>query len=260
MDGAEGVQNLGVDGAAEAAGSSGVEGVGPRALESPRERLLRLGAQALTDPELLAVLLGPCAKWGPGLDVAEGLLLAGGGLKALFQLDPHELCAVPGLGEERATQLVAALELSRRLQRPGEVRPRLSTPEEVYRYLRPELSLMRREVFHVLCFNARNLLLRDCRVAEGDTNSCLIDPREVFAVALSSRATGIVLAHNHPAGDPEPSANDLALTRHLAQGARLLGVKLLDHVVVGDCAFTSMRLRGFLPDDAEAGERSWNSR
>jgi DNA repair protein RadC len=228
--------------------------------EEPRERLLRLGASALSDPELLAVLLCSGAKGSSVLQMAEGLVEAGGGLKSLFLLDPHELCAVRGLGPARAAQVLAALELSRRLQKPTEARPRLSTPSEVYRYLRPSLALLRREVFHVLCFNSRNVLLRDARVAEGTINACPVDPREVFAAALLSRATAIALAHNHPAGDPEPSANDLALTRQLAQGARLLGIKLLDHLVVGDGGYTSMRLRGQLPEPTPEGGRAWSAR
>jgi DNA repair protein RadC len=110
-------------------------------------------------------------------------------------------------------------------------------------------------VFHVLCFNARNVLLLDARVAEGTINACLVDPREVFAAAITARATAIVLAHNHPSGDPEPSAQDLSLTRQLFEAGRLLGIKVLDHVVVGDGTYASLMERGELP--GSGGRESW---
>jgi DNA repair protein RadC len=110
----------------------------------------------------------------------------------------------------------------------------------------------------VLCFNPRNVLLHDARVAEGTMNACPVDPREVFATALIARASAIVLAHNHPSGDPEPSAQDVALTAQLSESGRLLGIKVLDHVVVGDGAYASLLERGQLVAGAE-GRGQWNA-
>jgi DNA repair protein RadC len=241
-------------------GHAGVGGGRPRPrADGPRERLLRLGASALSDPELLAVLLGTGIRGQPVVELSESLLAAGGGLKALVQQDPEELCDLPGLGPARAAQLLAALELGRRAQIAQEERPKLQTPQAIHEYLSPRLSALRREVFHVLCFNSRNVLLRDVRVAEGTMSSCPVDPREVFAAALASKATAIVLAHNHPSGDPTPSSPDVSLTLQLADGARLLGIKLLDHLVIGDGTYVSMLERGQLPSTASFGGRSWNS-
>lgn len=236
----------------------GGERLRPR-VEGPRERLLRLGASALTDSELLAVLLGTGIKGTGVIELAESLLAVGGGLKALVQQDPQELCSLPGLGPARASQVLAALELGRRAQTAEERRPRLQTPQQIYRYLAPKLSALSREVFHVLAFNSRNVLLRDLRVAEGTINSCPVDPREVFAAALGAKATAIVLAHNHPSGDPDPSTQDVALTLQLADGARLLGIKLLDHVIVGDGRYVSLLERGQLPSTESFGGGTWNS-
>lgn len=219
-------------------------------LEEMRERLFKLGASALTDPELLSVLLGTGAR-AHGL--AEELLCRSGGLKALLLKDPLELSMHPGLGPARTAQVFAALELGRRAQRTTERRPRLRTPREISGYLFPVLSALRREVFHVLCFNPRNVLLADVRVAEGTMNTCPVDPREVYAAALSTRASAIVLAHNHPSGDPEPSAQDLQLTLQLVEAGRLLGIKVLDHLVMGDGAYVSLMERGFLADDEGKG-------
>lgn len=208
---------------------------------------MRLGAHALTDPELLAVLFGTGSRGTPVLAFAENLLCAGGGLKALAQCDAQELCEFAGLGPARAVQMVAALELGRRVQTATDTRPRLLTPGQIFQYVWPSLCTLRREVFHVLCLNSRNALLLDARVAEGATNFCHVDPREVFRPALTARACAVVLVHNHPSGDPAPSALDLRLTEQLAGGARLLGLELLDHLIVGDGTYYSLLERGQLP-------------
>jgi DNA repair protein RadC len=213
-------------------------------LEEVRERLFRLGATALTDPELLAVLLVPGAR---ARHRAGELVSGRGGLKALLHMDPLHLCARSGLGPVRTAQVLAALEFGRRAQRATERRPRLRTPREIHTYLAPSLSALRREVFHVLCFNARNVLLADVRVAEGTLDTCLVDPREVYAAALHLKASALVFAHNHPSGDPEPSAQDLSLTAQLAEAGQLLGIKVLDHLVVGDGAYVSLLERGLMP-------------
>jgi DNA repair protein RadC len=200
------------------------------------------------------MLLGPGAR---ASELAEGLLSRSGGLKALLLKDPLELSMHPGLGPERTAQVLAALELGRRAQRATERRPRLRHPREIYRYLLPTLSALRREVFHVLCFNPRNVLLADVRVAEGTMNTCPVDPREVYAAALTLRASAIVLAHNHPSGDPEPSVQDLQLTMQLLEAGQLLGIKVLDHLVLGDGTYVSLMERGFFTDDE--GKSRWTA-
>lgn len=225
--------------------------------EQLREKLLQVGANALTDSELMALLFGASRRGQSPRALAETLLETGGGLRALLQEDPHELCARPGLGPSRAAQVLAALELGKRAQRTSDRRPKLRTPVEIDAYLRPQIALMRREVFHVLCFNSRNVLLRDVRVAEGTTNLCPVDPREVFATAINCHATGIVLAHNHPSGDPQPSTQDVALTRQLAEGARILGLRMLDHIVLGESGFVSFLEHGLLDGKLRTEVRSW---
>lgn len=213
-------------------------------MEGPRERLMRLGPGVLTDREILAVVLGTGVKGSPVQELAADLL--DGGLKALVQQSPAELATHRGLGPAKAAQIAAALELGRRLQRCEEARPRLRSPQEIYAYLQPELSHLGKEVFHVLCLNARSTLLRNVRVAEGTVNSCAVDPRELFHAALQVRASAVVLAHNHPSGDPEPSSLDLSLTRQVISGANLLNLQVLDHLVIGDGKYVSFLERGLL--------------
>ncbi len=247
-------------------GGGGVQGTewGPRGGgrrlsvdEGPRERLSRLGASALTDAELIALLLGTGSRGRPVWTVAEALLERGGGLKTLVTQDVEELAAMPGLGPAKAAALLAALELGRRVHRRDDARPHLVSPNEIYRYLAPRLGALRREVFHVLSLNSRNVLLRDARVAEGTVGVCPVDPREIFAGALAVRASGIVLAHNHPSGDPDPSDQDLALTAQISRAARLLSIRLLDHVIVGDGRFVSLLERRQLPAGEEA--KGWRA-
>jgi DNA repair protein RadC len=215
--------------------------------ELPRERLLRLGAGALTDSELLCVLLAGGGRANPVLSLAEALVATGGGLKALFLKEPQELVAHPGLGRARASQMLAALELGRRVQRSTELRPRLRFPREIYAHLAPSLSAQAKESFHVLCFNSRHFLLRQAKVSEGSADACSVDPREVFSVAVLSRATAMVVAHNHPSGDPEPSSSDLMLTQQLVDAGRVLNVRVLDHLIVGDACYVSLAERGRMP-------------
>ena len=208
-----------------------------------RERLLH-SPSALEDAELLGVLFGGRSRTVHGL--GESLLAAAGGLRALASMEPGELCSAAGLGRERAAQVLAALELARRAHLAAEERPRLRTAGEVYRYLAPRLALLRHEVFHVLSFNTRNVLVGDARVAEGTTDACTVDPREVFRAALEARATALIFAHNHPSGDPEPSEADLALTRELQAGARIFHLRVLDHLVVGAGRYVSLARAGLL--------------
>ena len=215
-----------------------------RMAETSRERLLEQGALALSETELLAVVLGSGTPGLPVRAIAESLLALGPGLLELSRRDPRELTYLPGVGPARAAQLAASLELGRRAQLSVDRRPRLRTPAEIYQYLSPALRSLRREVFHVLSLNGRNVLLGDARVAEGSMNACPVDPREVFSAALAARATAIVLAHNHPSGDPEPSEMDIALTEQLVEGGRILGIRVLDHLIVGDDGYVSLLERG----------------
>lgn len=200
----------------------------PRARNEIVTRLESVGPSALSDAELVRGILGARVD-------AEALISEHGGLKALL------------VSEDAPAQLRLALELGRRGLMAQESRPRLRNPREIYEYLAPTLGALRREVFHVLCFNARNVLLRDVRVAAGTVAACTVDPREVFRAALRAECSAIVLAHNHPSGDPEPSAADLNLTQQIVQGGQALGIQVLDHIVVGDGRYASLLERGEMP-------------
>lgn len=216
---------------------------GARSHDEARRRLLRLGAGALTDGELVGLLAGVT-------NPAHLAQLMEFGLHSLAQRPMEALLEAGVLAPRAACRLAAASELARRLGTERRCQsPRLSTPQAIWQWARPRLMGAQKEEFHVLCLNARHALLRDVRVAEGSVDQCHVDPRDAFAPAVACRASAVVLVHNHPSGDPEPSVNDVALTRQLRDGARLLCIRLLDHVVVADRGFVSMATRGLLGRD-----------
>ena len=231
----------------EASEGEGGEGRGSSDAQGPRDRLLALGASALSDQELLSLLLAAAgARGAASRSLAQWLLDTSGGLRALMLRDPAELADERGLGLPRAALLSAAVELGRRVQRGPDPRPILNNAGDVCRWVAPMASFTR-EVFRVLALNARRRLLRDILASSGSVDRCLVDPRDALAPAVAARATFVVLVHNHPSGNPEPSGMDFAVTQRLVDAASVLGIRVLDHLVVASEGFTSMGAMGLLP-------------
>ena len=197
----------------------------------PRARLARLGARALLDAELLALLIG---RGSAGTSAAHAVLDAAGDLAGLAGWECADFARVPGMGPAKAGELAAAVELARRVrersQDPGE---RLDAPGKVWARVEPLAMGLAVEKCWVLSLNRRNRLLALHEVSSGTATSSLLHPREVFRQALRHAAAAVIVAHNHPSGDPAPSHADRAVTRQLAEAGRVLGVELLDHVIVG---------------------------
>lgn len=171
-------------------------------------------------------------------------LLAHGGLRGLVQASDARLAE--HLSGVAIAALRASFEVTRRFRVSVDERPRLETPQAIAEFLMPQLAHLGHERFLVLCLNSRNILLKQVTVADGSVDQCHVDPRAVFSAALQAEATGIVLAHNHPSGSPEPSTQDVALTRQLREAGRMLCTRLLDHVVIGATSHVSMLTRGLL--------------
>ena len=213
--------------------------------DRPRERLEALGPPALSDAELLALLL---RTGGPGLDalaVAGVLLRRHGGLRGLARVGHRELWASPGIGPAKSATLLAALELARRLAarrlRAGAV---VRGPADVYRHFYPRLRDATQERFHVVLLDGRHRVMRDEVVSQGTLTASLVHPREVFRPALREAAAAVILVHNHPSGDPTPSQEDRDVTARLEQAGEILGVRVLDHVVVAESGYCSLREQG----------------
>jgi len=210
--------------------------------ERPRERCRRLGVGSLSAVELLALVLGGGSSQESGLALAHRLLERFSSLQTLGHADASEITTLPGVGPARSAAVVAAFELGRRAARrpDGEWRT-VSGPEDVVQVLRPFLEGLGQEAVAVLHLGARHQLLRVQVVALGGLNAAAIQPREVFRGAIASGAAAVVVGHNHPSGSPEPSADDVRLTKRLAACGETLGVTLLDHIVLGEGSFSSLR-------------------
>jgi DNA repair protein RadC len=214
----------------------------------PRERLWSLGAGALTAAELVAILLGTGRAGEDAATVARRLLdIAGGSLRRLAARPPAELQRASGVGPAKAARLLAAFEVGHRLAR--ELRPpspRIRNPEDVMRHVAPRLRDLPVEEFHVLALDTQSRVLRDVAVTRGLLDSSLVHPREVFRAAIAEAAAGVILVHNHPSGDPTPSAEDRAVTRQLVAAGQLLDLPVYDHVIVAGDRFTSFATAGLL--------------
>lgn len=226
--------------------------------DRPRERLVELGAGALATRELLAILIDtgtPAAGGRPArssLDLSADLLRHFGreGVGALRQLGAAsltELCLTPGIGAAKASRIAAAFELGRRALRESlPDRERIRNASDVYEQVRLRMRDLAHEEFHVLLLNTQNMVLRHLQVTRGTLDASLVHPREVFRAAITEAAASVIVVHNHPSGDPTPSAEDRAVTRQLIEAGRLVGIEVLDHIVVGEGRYVSFAEAGLM--------------
>ncbi len=211
----------------------------------PRERLLRCGSGALSSVELVAVLLGTGSRTRTALDVATDLLGRYGSLDRLAGASPAELRRTAGVGEVKALHLLAAFELGRRLRAlPPRVRPAIREPADAAALVMDDLRFSETERFVVLLLNTRHEVLGRAELAHGGLASSPVHPREVFKAAVRESAAAIILVHNHPSGDPTPSRADLAMTARLCRAGGMMGIPVLDHLIVGEGRYVSLRERG----------------
>jgi DNA repair protein RadC len=214
------------------------------ATERPRERLRDYGAGSLSTGELLAIVLRTGASRESVLALASRLLSRNGGLVGLARAGFGELCQERGLGEAKAAQIKAAFELGRRLaSAQPEERASVRSPQDVANLLLPEMGLLEQEELRVVLLNTRNQVLGVHTVYRGSVNTSLVRVGELFREAVRRNCPALVLAHNHPSGDPAPSADDVAMTRQAVQAGRLLDIEVLDHLVIAQQCFVSLKER-----------------
>src|SRR5262245_6928962 len=216
-----------------------MKGVAPH--DRPREKLQRLGAAALGDNELVAIVVGNGSRDCGALELANRVLERTGGLQGLTRAALGELRVVPGVGDARAAQILAAVELGRRtLVRGVSERPRLRTPRQLASYLLPQYGAGSVEQFGIVMLDTKHRVIRIRIVSIGSLDTALVHPREVFREATAASAAAIVLYHNHPSGDPTPSGEDFALTTRMVNAGQIMGIDVVDHLILADQRYFSL--------------------
>jgi DNA repair protein RadC len=213
--------------------------------ERPRERLLKLGSEALSAQEILALILGRGIKGESVMMTSQKLLSRFGSLKSIANASIEELIETRGIGPAKAAQIKAALELSKRLESDAGEKPQpvLKSPEDVAAVIRSKLKGKKKEHFWLICLDTRNRLINWKPVSIGSLDTSIVHPREAFKEAVSSSAASVIFVHNHPSGDPEPSKEDIELTKRLVKAGEIIGIDVLDHIIVCDKSYLSLKAK-----------------
>lgn len=220
--------------------------------ERPYEKCVKAGAAALSDAELLAVVMRTGTRGENACQLAGRILSLPGceGLRGLNRISMERLMDVRGIGQVKAVQLKCVAELAARMAKAKAAeRLAFDTPETIADYFMEELRYAEQEQLHVLFLNTRNKLLKEKLMFQGTVNASLVSPREIFMEALECRAVRMVLVHNHPSGDAAPSPEDIQMTRRIYKAGEMLGIQLLDHIIIGDHCYSSFQERGILSEE-----------
>ena len=215
--------------------------------ERPRERLTRLGAESLSEQELLCCILGRGIAGESVLVTAQRLLQRFGSLRGLAEASIEQLAEIRGVGPAKAVQLQAAVELARRIAQPLPSAPQLiDSPEAAAAIVRPQLLDKKKEHFIALLLDNRHQLIRKADISVGSLSASLVHPRELFKEAIAASAAAVIVVHNHPSGDPEPSEHDVALTKRLVQAGAVLGIEVADHLIIASRGTVSLKALGLM--------------
>ncbi|WP_226526321.1 RadC family protein [Metabacillus niabensis] len=215
--------------------------------ERPRERLLNEGADKLSNQELLAILLRTGTKKESVLELSQKLLKHFEGLRMLKDASVEEITTISGIGTAKAVQILSALELGRRMNRlTYDDRFVIRSPQDGANYVMEEMRFLSQEHFVCLYLNTKNQVLHKQTVFIGSLNASIVHPREVFKEALKRSAASLICIHNHPSGDPSPSREDIEVTKRLTECGKMLGIELLDHLIIGEQKYVSLKEKGYI--------------
>lgn len=215
--------------------------------ERPRERLLKYGPNQLSNKELIAILLGSGTRSESVFNLATRVLMHFEGLKLLSDATIEELTTIKGIGQAKGVTILAAIELGKRMSRyKPEERFVIRSPEDGADYVMEEMRTLKQEHFVVIFLDTKNQIIHRQTIFIGSLNSSVVHPREVFREAVKRSAASIICAHNHPSGNPSPSQEDIHVTRRLAESGKIIGIELLDHLIIGNNTFVSLKEKGYL--------------
>lgn len=218
--------------------------------ERPRERLIKEGAEALTNTELLMILLRTGSKEQPVLEMAKSILTLTQGIKHLNEVSVHELQDIPGIGISKAVQILASIELGKRVSQELKLRgseiQEIKTPKDCFDLLGNEMQYLDQENFIVLSLDIKQRLIAKDIISKGTINATVVHQREVFQIAVRRLAASIVCVHNHPSGDVKPSREDIMITKQIAEAGRVVGIPLRDHVIIGRNDYSSLKAHGYM--------------
>lgn len=215
--------------------------------ERPREKLLRYGTESLTNSELLAVILRTGTKKENILDLCSKLIKLKGGINGLLNMSIEDITNIKGIGTAKGAQILAVVELSKRFKtyKSGN-EYKISSPKEAASYVMESMRYMKQECLRVIMLNTKNVVIFQKDVSIGSLNSSIVHPREVYCEAIRKSCASIIICHNHPSGDPTPSEEDINVTNRLKECGRLLGIELIDHIIIGNGRYTSLKEKGIL--------------
>nr|WP_156129622.1 DNA repair protein RadC [Jeotgalibacillus malaysiensis] len=215
--------------------------------DKPRERFINQGPQSLSNQELIAILLRTGSKEESVINLSNKLLQEFNGLRSLKEASFDELTAIKGIGHAKAVQVLAAVEVGRRIANiTFEDRFTIRSPEDGATFLMNELRFLTQEHFVALYLNTKNQIIHQQTIFIGSLNSSIVHPREVFKEAFKRSAASIICAHNHPSGDPSPSKEDIDVTRRLVECGKMIGIEVLDHLIIGEKKYVSLKEKGYM--------------
>ncbi|WP_046215710.1 RadC family protein [Paenibacillus wulumuqiensis] len=215
--------------------------------DRPRERMISYGAEALSHAELLAILLRTGTRDESAIHLAARILQQVGTVRQLVDLSIEELTEIKGIGTAKAIQIKAGIELGRRISRTGkEDAMVIRSPRDAADLLIEQMRYLQKEHFVCLFLNTKNHIISQETLSMGSLNASIVHPREVFRAAIKCSSASVICAHNHPSGDPTPSPEDISLTRRLVEAGQIIGIEVLDHLVIGDMKFVSLKEQGFM--------------
>lgn len=212
--------------------------------ERPRERLQKYGAESLSSQEIIALILGRGISGESVIVTAQRLIKQFGSLRGIAGASVEELSQVRGIGLAKAAQLKAAFELANRMENPAASKPVIKKPEDVAGLIRGRLKDKKKEYFLAILLDTRSCLIKIAEISVGSLDSSIVHPREVFKEAISASAASIIFSHNHPSGDLTPSEDDIMLTKRLAEVGEIVGIEVLDHIIIGDNKYLSLKREG----------------